>query len=582
MKLPFTLFFIFAATFSHAQVPGAQWVVPPVIDSVESLEISPQNPDPRIVVKNKQGKFGLYDRSGKKLLPVIYNSLYLQEGWIVASLEEKPAGSPTTVKKLLLNERLEDMGRTYDKFEPLPGGLAVVYKDKFCGLINQKGEETVPVEYESVKRTTTDMVFIKGEETRQVPIPARAEHPRVKQAELEKARKVWPGLTRVQKNGLTGFTNAKGDTVIPAIYTFGPIHPKGYAVASLDSKKTWGIIDARHQTLHYFTATGHGSWSKSGLIPLREDKQWGLFLFPGNKAVVPFGVWDHIELYDAERDWFRVTKDKKTGLIDARGTVVFPVEYDYISQADHVTHCLKKGSQYGYWYRPAKKIVEPKYSYITNFSDSLLIVAQGKEYALIDARSERIIIPFSRFGIEEKGPYFITDFKYDSTKSSTASGRLHGLYDRKGKMLFAPDSVDIHVFPDGSYYISPHFGESMSVSEHRAPNGTILRTRDKIHDHLRNQYWLSSSKNAEGKFVFSTFSYLDPPGKEQRYASVKDTKEKVWMAQSDKKWGLVTPEGKVLIPPVFEAMEPSQDGYIKVKLDGKWGVLQNPLFDYFE
>lgn len=580
MKKTLITTLILYATLATAQVPGAQWIVPPVIDSVESLEITPQNVDPRIVVKNKQNKFGLYDRSGKKLLPVIYNNLSLQEGWIVATLQDKPGSTP---QKMLLNEQLEDMARVYDKFDAQSGGFAVVYKNNKCGLITKKGEEVVPVEYESVKKTPDAFIFVKGAEIKQVPLPAPSVHPKLKQIEAEKARKVLPGLVHVTKNGRSGFTNEKGDTIIPAIYTLGPVHPKGYLIASLDNKKTWGVINARHQTLYYFTATAHGVWSKSGLLPLRsEDKQWGLFKFPEGTAVIPFAKWDYIETYDAERDWFRVTKDKKVGVINVKGEVLLPVEYEYVSQADHITNQLIKGGKHGYWYRPARKKVEPKYTYITNLSDSLLIVGQGNEFALIEARTERTIIPFSRFGIVKRGPYFVTDFKYDSTVSSTDGGRLHGLYDRKGTQLFAPDSVDIQVLPDGSYYVSPHFRESMPNAEHRSAKGELLRSRDRLHDHFRNQYWFSSSKNAEGKFVYSTFSYLDPPGKEQRYASVKETKERVSMVQNDKKWGLTTPEGKVLIPPVFEAMEPSQGGYIKVKLDGKWGVLQNPLFDYFE
>lgn len=569
------------AALSAAQVPGAQWIVPPVIDSVVSLEIAPQNVDPRIVVKNKQNKFGLYDRSGKKLLPVIYNYLSLQEGWVVAILEDKQSN---TQKKMLLNEQLEDMARVYDKFDVQPGGLAIVYKNNSCGLITQKGEEIVPVEYESVKKTPDAVIFIRGTESKQVPLPARAVHPKLKQIEAAKARKILPGLVHVTKNGYSGFTNEKGDTIIPALYTLGPAHPKGYLIASLDGKKTWGVINSRHQTLYYFTATAHGAWSKSGLLPLRgEDKQWGLFKFPEGTAVIPFAQWDYIETYDADRDWFRVTKNKKTGVINAKGEFMLPAEYEYVSQADHITTHLTKDGKHGYWYRPARKKVEPKYSNITNLSDSLVIVEQDKQFAVIEARTERIIIPFSRFGIAKKGLYFVTDFKYDSTNSNTDGGRLHGLYDRKGAQLFVPDSVEIQVLPDGSYYVSPHFNETTLLnSEHRSAKGELLRSRDRLHDHFRNQYWFSSSKNAEGKFVYSTFSYLDPPGKEQRYASVKETKERVSMVQSDKKWGLTTPEGKVLIPPVFEAMEPSQDGYIKVKLEGKWGVLQNPLFDYFE
>ncbi|MBC7777408.1 MAG: WG repeat-containing protein [Phycisphaerae bacterium] len=570
------VFFLTLVTVSTAQVPGAIWVVPPVIDSVESIEISAQDVDPRIIVKNKK-KFGLYDRSGKKLLPVIYDNLSLQNGWVIGFLMGDP------VKKLLFNERMEDLGRVYDKFVPQAGGQAVVYKNNLCGLINQRGEEIVPLKFDAVNYTSGEIVFSKGDEIKTVRQYETPEHPKAKKIREENARKVIPGYVRVYKNGLSGFTNMKGDTVVPALYMWGAIHPKGYIVASLDGKKSWGVIDTRHKTLRNFTASGVGTWSKTGYIPIREDKLWGLFKFPEGIEAIPMGTWDQIETYDAEREWFKVTKNKKTGLINAKGAVILPVVYDFVQSGTYLNAILRQGMKYGYWYYSANKLVEPKYTSLLNYEDSLLIVMQDKETALIDAKTEKILIPFSKFGIEKKGAYFVSDFKYDSTQNTTAAGRLHALYDRKGKMLLAPDSVDLHIFPDGSYFVVTHNKKSIQYEEHRSKTGDVLRKMDRISDYVNYDHWFRCSKNQAGKFEFSTFSYLDLPGKEQRYAERKDTKEKVHMVRSlEKKWGLTTLEGAILVPPVFEAMESTKDGYFKVKYEGKWGVLQNPLFDYFE
>jgi hypothetical protein len=139
-----------------------------------------------------------------------------------------------------------------------------------------------------------------------------------------------------------------------------------------------------------------------------------------------------------------------------------------------------------------------------------LIVMQNRETALIDAQTERILIPYSQFGLEKKGACFISDFKYDSTKSTTADGRLHGLYDRKGKMVLAPDSVDIHVFPDDSYFIFPHYKKVMQYAEHHSKTGELLRNLDRVSDYVNWDHWFRSSKKPEGKYIFSTFSYLDP------------------------------------------------------------------------
>lgn len=59
----------------------------------------------------------------------------------------------------------------------------------------------------------------------------------VKRVEDAQARSIFPDLRLVDKSkDLKGFTNTKGDTIIPPLYRFGAIHPKGYIVASFDGK----------------------------------------------------------------------------------------------------------------------------------------------------------------------------------------------------------------------------------------------------------------------------------------------------------------------------------------------------------
>ena len=178
----FTLLFPFCfALQSAAQIPGARWIVPPVMEGIDAIEISPLDVDNHFVVRNKDLK-GLCDRTGKMVLPLEYSRMQVSfDGWIIAGAKDG--------RKMLFNPQLEDIGRVYDQFQPLPGGVAVVYKNNLCGLVNQKGEEVVAVEHERFENKNTEYVFIKGE-GKSIHRPVIKPNPLLTQIKEEKAKKV--------------------------------------------------------------------------------------------------------------------------------------------------------------------------------------------------------------------------------------------------------------------------------------------------------------------------------------------------------------------------------------------------------
>lgn len=563
-----------------AQTPDVKWVVPPIIEADKISELSPQKDDSRFIVFKKD-RSGVCDKNGKMILPVQYFGIELLScGWIKASDGNK---------RYVFNARGENISLPYEKFIALNNGLAEVNNNGLWGIVNMEGEEIVPLKYNRLNRQGKSYVFY-GDDGEELPYTGVAEVPtkNEKRVATAQARSKLAGHYYVDKGpNQCGFVNMKGDTVVPAIYRFEAIHPQGYMVATLDGGKTWGVIDKMHKTLYPFTAERIGRWTNSGLLPVRFEKQWALLRFPKAETVIPFGQYDHIEVYDSDKDLFLVAKNGLKGLINAKGKQILPCAYSYISQADHTTTELASpDNKRGFCYRPTGYVQEPMYKGIKNLNDSLVIVYDDSiRHALLDARNGQVIIPFSDFWLDRNGLYFDFHKKYDPKVVETYKGQLHGLYDRKGKLVYAPDSVEIYpVAGTANFWVCPHFKDSGENYELRTPDGKVLRSMPKKGANLTKVgVLLNYIRNSNGQQEARQFTYVDKEGKESYYTKLDNLEENLRRVSIENKWwGCVDAEGKVVIPLVFEALEPSKDGYIRAKYQGKWGVIQNPRFDYFE
>ncbi len=562
------LFFILFSIRAIGQDTGAKWIVPPVMD-IDELEISPRSDDSRFVVK-KGGKQGVFNKKGEVIMPAEYDGVLLRTcGWIIA----RQGG-----KQLLFNEKVEPIGMPYDKFIAFNNGLALVYKNDLCGLINMKGEELVPLKYKTYIPGNPYRFRNDSEEFLFDALPEFVTENEKRKAKNSE-RYLLPGFKIMSHSSNTyGLLDEKGKTVVPSLYFFGAVHPDGYIVATFDNK-TWGVIDTKHNTLYPFTADKLGEWTATRLLPVRSEKRWGVLRFPSGEEVIPFGEYEHIEVYDPDKELFLAKKNNLQGLINVRQEVILPFEFTYISQADHYAHELSlPNKKRGFWNSQNGFRSDCIYDNIQNLKDSLVIVRKDSLWAVLDAKNGREVIPFSTFQPEKKGAYFLMHNMYNHKRKFL----LYGLVTRTGKEVYPLDSVGITVFPDNTFWVQPKHLDSATECEHRTPGGKILRTLPKVGVEVQDLYWIFNSKNPEGKFQATLFSYLDPPGKERYYQSVGRLQENLRMVKQGIYFGFTDNEGRVVIPPAFDAAEPSTDGYIRVKYKGKWGVLQNPKFDYFQ
>lgn len=570
----FSLFF----QVSTAQNLGAEWVIAPILTGFDTFQIFPKQ-DESLLFVTKNGQKGVFDKTGKLILPSRFREISLLEtGWIRTF---------TSTKTDYWNLKGEQISLPFETFLPQPGMTAIVSGNGKFGVVNQTGEEIVLVDFDRREFVgETGWIFFKGTTEKGWKPPVSTGFKNAERVANARARAVLDGLKRIDVNGKSGFLNEKGDTVIPPVYHLGTACKRQFIAAKLG--ENWGVLDSKNQPLHPFTAPKIGYWTESGLLPMKENGSWVVKRFPAGEVVSAIGTWDFIEVYDAKKDLFLVSKGKAKGMMTAGGKLLLPVEFEYISQADHITTALTKNRKWGYWFRPTGQPVEPSFRNITNFGDSLCIFQRedgsgGFENGVLDVKTGQVIVPFGKPTIQKSGPYFMTDIKYDQSAQQTAAGRHHVLFDRAGRVICAVDSSDFTVFPDGSFFIEPHHKKSVAMAEHRSPDGKLLRTMPKNNVSIEMQHWFKYRKTPDGRYESRMHSYLDEPGKEVLYENVQwKTEEKLRLVRLGDRFGFTSLEGKVVVPVVLEAAFPSEDGYMKVKYGGKWGVLQNPFFDWFE
>ncbi|MBL7780597.1 MAG: WG repeat-containing protein [Saprospiraceae bacterium] len=584
-KYCFYLLLVLALTATNmaAQEVGAPWIVPPVMNIDDKFDISPKENDSRFI--GTRGRFqGVFDKTGKAILPVEKQEIMLVPcGWIVVSRQND--------QRLLYNAQATCMSLPYDQFNAYNNGTALVYKNGLCGLINMQGEELVPVQYEKYTRDQDTYVFSGATGERRMPIPPDFVSPNVKRVEDAKAkaktRTPLAGHYLIKGNGqfTTGLLNLKRDTVVPPIYRFEEVHPSGMITATFDGK-TFGVIDAQHHTLYSFTAAKVGKWTKSGLLPVKFEKKWALIRFPAGDIIFSFGEYDYIETYDPEKDLFIVSKNKLLGLINLKRKFILPCAYTYISQYDHVTTQISDTlHKSGFCYRPTGFILKPQFKYIRNLNDTLVIVSSDSLTGVMNAKTGKYVIPMAEYQIECIGQYFDSHKPQDWRARTTLERHIHGLYDRRGRLVIPHDTADIVMVPkEQTFWICYQREDSSRVWEQRDLQGKTIRTIPKKGADLKKLGYLPTTyRYGNGVETAMKITYTDAQGNEQLYSFISTSmRENLRMVQLGNLWGFVDSDGQVVIQPVMDKVESSKDGYIKAKYQGKWGVLQNPKFDYFE
>lgn len=221
------------------------------------------------------------------------------------------------------------------------------------------------------------------------------------------------GITRVTREGKSGFIDKKGKEVIPFVYDAAGDFLDGLSVFIRDG--LYGLLDKNGKEIapniyeNIMRAEDNSDW-----IAVNRDGLWG-FLDKSGKEVISC-QYDLIREFDLSfsrvKKFFSdglhpVCRDSEWGFIDEKGKEVIPCQYEDVSMFKEGLAAVRRDGKWGFIDKKGKEVISCQYNEVVDFSDGLAAVRLGSDWRFVDKNNEIKIEGFK--GVESYEDYM---FKY--------------------------------------------------------------------------------------------------------------------------------------------------------------------------
>ena len=288
-----------------------------------------------------------------------------------------------------------------------------------------------------------------------------------------------------------------------------------------------------------------------------------------------------------------VKKDSKWGLIDTKANFIVSPTYDAISKTEELDYYFtKKGGKVGLINNKGQVIVEPQFQLIKVVDDGLFAVKQNEEWLLIDDNHNVIfnekhtrVEPIEnsshlRFywqgkcGLLSREGEVLATAQYDSINLSSQgtffifNEAKCGIINQRGELIL-PLSFDRIIYDSSEFifaYANHHFGIYDKYGKEIQP--TIWQECSMI-----NEQFMCLRKEESLKLLNIKTGKLLPT--DDYKAFIRFIDDRYIGALNEKGIGLIDTQGKEILPPRYDKIEPFNNDYFKVKIQNKWGIVQS-------
>ncbi len=466
----------------------------------------------------------LYDTLGNMLIPAEYRDITaLPDGTFEVTLNKTSyiGDLKTTIdgdrKRLSIkNEMLTPENLSFEKvFQGKYKGYSLARKEKHLGVLNQNNKEIVPFAYNIIKpiegaphSSYWFKATITGsngdswskwynEKGNIIADSVLAD------ADIEKFHENGKSIVKHKprfytQHALYGVIDTVAKTVIPIVYSDIKWLPKEKLYkARIGNKSTeykWGLLSEETGAIVLPVVYDSISDFKDGLATVYQTYSKGTINSRGemvNKAEYDFRMEYKVLIWDKEENLYRARKgtkpsDYKWGLLDEKGNVIAPFEYDtigrfiegsaFVSKAIYNGAINNKGEMVGrksYNFQaskapteglmPAKykglwgyadslgNIVIPfSYDEAFNFRNGLAVVRLGDKHGAIDHNNKKVIdITFEN----------ISSFDEDGLARFKTKGKWGILHKDKG-IIVPPKYESVSAFSNGVAIAIYHYGSN--------------------------------------------------------------------------------------------------------------------------
>ncbi|MFT5818865.1 MAG: hypothetical protein ACI8ZM_000086 [Crocinitomix sp.] len=297
-------------------------------------------------------------------------------------------------------------------------------------------------------------------------------------------------------------------------------------------------------------------FSRQGYLVKIEDK-CGL---TDNKGTLIIPV-EYDFIYKRITGFVTVKKDGKEGLINYNGEIIFPCEYDKIKLSDKKYILLIKAGKMGLYSKTGIEILPMKYDFIEPFNVSVLssshyLVKENNLTGIVTSRS--IIVPSKFDEVYESNGFFVV-----------SSGDFVGLYNIDGQVL-------LPTVYDRIYHTVNRRSNIMIVEKDQDLGIIEIEGKQHLMGELRTIRYIQNSEKLNSPYTPNRFKlYLSVQGKNDKWGVFEEYNSALkipliydaivqkldlptatyFIVQKDKKMGVVNSSNDILIPFDYEELK---------------------------
>ena len=504
-----------------------------------------------IEVKQKNLR-GFYDRSGKRIIPVSYETRsFWKEGFLAVEGRDKKIGF---YKKD--GTKLTDL--IYESVSDFEQGMAIIKSGGKYGYIDKKGKEIAPL--------------------------------------YQEARFFADGLAAVKEKNKWGVIDETGAYVIAPTYSnAGPAYSDGL-LAVRDNKEKWGFIDKEGRTVIPFQYKSvHPLFHESMTAVQAENKLWGFVDNTGNVTAEP-QFKAVLTPFSEGLAGVRTIDGKAYAKTD--GTIAFMADYDQLYPFEKGIAEVRKGTVskehirrgfpisigigigWGHWFYPRcyhhshfgwgigfplwwpdygyEEIipaVEVKRGYIDNTGK--VIAATSNDHVFPATENGILIYNNSRYGwVDRKGIYAAHTIYRTIIPAEDAKVLLAKDENKKWGMLSMTDGKELAPF---RYDDLKYKGNGMIAYKEDGRWGLMDTAGTALTEPLYKSIGNAEDNRIPAK-AKDGWLYLDYAGK-KAITFEKDAEDVTAFrkgragVKTDGKWGLIDSAGKWICPPAYDDLD---------------------------
>lgn len=334
--------------------------------------------------------FGVVDLNGNQLVNCLYDKIvpigskkywcYLDGSWSL--LDNKST--------IIAKSNCDELVYAID-------GLCYARKGNLCGVINDNGDEIIPVVYENILNFNEDItaVFDEGMYVFYHKSGEKKDFPQVERIRVNYKTGNWilkEGAINVRINGKFCFLNMEGKIIGDFYASHLSTFSNGYTSVKNDS--TNGIMDLNGK-IYFNNQYDYVNEPINGLFSVIKDDLYGAINIDGD-IIIPI-KYDYLSIYDG--GLVLCNLDTKEILYDSKGNVILDFIYDSITinpsenitESDRAWLNIDIDDKRGFYNMISKKIIECEYDWsVGGFDHGIVTVEKDEKFGYLDTNGQLI------------------------------------------------------------------------------------------------------------------------------------------------------------------------------------------------